>query len=356
MSQISPPIRVLLVAAVAFLAAWMLFLRPSAEPVPEPVADTPVSADPAAADAGGPANPASAPGRGKALAEDAAQRATKGASEADAKAQGLVGEDAPAASRARAGKVAPPLEQRAVAPELDAATLAMLPDDVAGALRRHEVLVLLFYNPRAADDRAVRRELRGVDRWDGRVFVDAVPAAKLARYAPITRGVDVVQSPTVVVVDRALKAETLVGFHDRLAIDQAVLDALRNTDVLVEDRYLRAVNRECRRVGDQFLAEASSLSELRRTGVSGRRKLLRLDSRLRSIAAPRKWRAFKRATLADHAALLRILDAQLATLTPPVSAADARRNQALLRRSRGVVERYDRRMDRHHVLSCGRNA
>ena len=31
MSQISPPIRILLVCAVAFLAAWMLFLRPSAD-------------------------------------------------------------------------------------------------------------------------------------------------------------------------------------------------------------------------------------------------------------------------------------------------------------------------------------
>ena len=31
MSQISPPIRILIVCAVAFLAAWMLFLRPSAD-------------------------------------------------------------------------------------------------------------------------------------------------------------------------------------------------------------------------------------------------------------------------------------------------------------------------------------
>ena len=36
MSQISPPIRILLVCAVAFMAAWMLFLRPRPRPAPRP--------------------------------------------------------------------------------------------------------------------------------------------------------------------------------------------------------------------------------------------------------------------------------------------------------------------------------
>jgi hypothetical protein len=52
MSQISPPIRILLVCAVAFMAAWMLFLRPKSD------ADTPAASNPAPAtapvDAGGP--------------------------------------------------------------------------------------------------------------------------------------------------------------------------------------------------------------------------------------------------------------------------------------------------------------
>ena len=35
-SQISPPIRIVLVAVIGLLAAWMLFLRPKTEPVPAP--------------------------------------------------------------------------------------------------------------------------------------------------------------------------------------------------------------------------------------------------------------------------------------------------------------------------------
>src|ERR671910_3084165 len=48
MSQISPPIRILLVCAVAFMAAWMLFLRPKtdagAPAASAPAATTPVDA------------------------------------------------------------------------------------------------------------------------------------------------------------------------------------------------------------------------------------------------------------------------------------------------------------------------
>ena len=35
-SQISPPIRIVLIAVVGLLAAWMLFLRPKTEPTPAP--------------------------------------------------------------------------------------------------------------------------------------------------------------------------------------------------------------------------------------------------------------------------------------------------------------------------------
>ena len=36
MSQISPPIRIVLVAAIALIGAWMLFLRPKTETPPVP--------------------------------------------------------------------------------------------------------------------------------------------------------------------------------------------------------------------------------------------------------------------------------------------------------------------------------
>ena len=88
-------------------------------------------------------------------------------------------------------------------------------------------MVLLFWNPKAADDKAVERALEGVDRHKGRVLAHAAHIKRIASYQQITRGAQVEQSPTVVVVDRDRKVQTLVGYVDRTSIDQAVTDALR---------------------------------------------------------------------------------------------------------------------------------
>ena len=93
-------------------------------------------------------------------------------------------------------------------------TLAQLPKDVRGPVAKHKVIALLFYNNRSADDRAVRRALSHVSTYGGQVFVDAHWIKNVARYQAITRGVDVEQSPTIVIADRNLKAETLVGYAD----------------------------------------------------------------------------------------------------------------------------------------------
>ena len=50
----------------------------------------------------------------------------------------------------------------------------------------------------------------------------------VARYAPITRGVNLEQSPTVVVV-KGKTADALVGYVDSKSIDQAVSDVMRSS-------------------------------------------------------------------------------------------------------------------------------
>src|SRR5215207_1199542 len=80
MSQISPPIRILLVAVIGLLAAYMLFLRPKEEEVPvaPPAASTPVPAkDPNA-------QTNSKPGA-------AVQQAVRGADNASARADAAAG-------------------------------------------------------------------------------------------------------------------------------------------------------------------------------------------------------------------------------------------------------------------------
>jgi hypothetical protein len=94
------------------------------------------------------------------------------------------------------------------------------------ALVRHNVLALLFYNPAAPDDQAVRQELRAIPTSGGRVVKLAVPLKELSSYPVVTSQVLVQGSPTLVIVDRSARAFTLVGFADGFEIAHRVRDAL----------------------------------------------------------------------------------------------------------------------------------
>jgi hypothetical protein len=219
MSQISPPIRILLICAVAFLGVWMLFLRPSTDAgaPAAPAATTPVQA--------GGADPDSASGK-------LVQKANETAAAQDARAEQLAGGTGETtATAATATTPADPVTAGTEPGKLTAKAAAAggLPPRVLRAIRDHKVLVLLFWSPKSADDKAVRTALSHIDRHKGRVVAHAANLKRIAAYGQITRGADVEQSPTIVVVDRDRKVETLVGYVDRLSIDQAVTDALRNS-------------------------------------------------------------------------------------------------------------------------------
>ena len=230
MSQISPPIRILLVCAVAFMAAWMLFLRPSTE-TGDPAAEAPVAAANAAkpVDAGG--------AQANSGAGQVVEKANNATAAADARVERIANGDETAAD-AGASANAQPATKAAGQPagavgtaekpaKVTKAAAAGLPLRVLHAIGDRKVIVLLFWNPKAADDRAVRKALTGINRHDHKVLAHAANVKKIAAYQQITRGADVEQSPTVVVVDRDRKVQTLVGYVDRTSIDQAVADALR---------------------------------------------------------------------------------------------------------------------------------
>jgi hypothetical protein len=213
MSQISPPLRIALLVAIAFLAVWMTVLRPSSEEPAEPAAATPNLAS------GAPA--VSGPGQVAEQAQGAAAAAETGA----AARAGEAPESAAvpqASAEASAEKGAP-----AATGDAKAAKKTDLPLPVLRAIADKRVLVLLFWNPRAADDRLVRREVAAIPARKGKVFKHVAHIRDVSRYASITRGVNLAQSPTTVVVDARLGATPLVGFADRREIDQVVVDALR---------------------------------------------------------------------------------------------------------------------------------
>ena len=214
MSQISPPIRILLVSAVAFMAAWMLFLRPKDD------AGAPAAATRAAAAT----QPVAAGGeKADSFAGKPVEKANDATAAQDAQAE--------AARRRRQRDADHAVDHAPSTPATAAAPPEQVKPGRADARRRppragcrcacctrsadHKVVVLLFWSPKSAEDKAVRKALTGIDRHHGKVLAHATHIKRIAAYGQITRGADVEQSPTVVVIDRNRKVETLVGYVDR---------------------------------------------------------------------------------------------------------------------------------------------
>ena len=225
MNQVSRPLQVLLVAVLLFGAVYMLALRPktdsSSSTPAKPAKQTTTSPaqGPGSSIPGG-LGKAVTKARGAAAQSDAAnqrvQQATGGGSTSAAA-------PAPAAASAArpAARSARPAQHPAARPKATPASAA-----VSAAMAKGKVVVLLFWNQQASDDRSVRAELAHVSSHNGRVLIVAAPVRQVSLFSDSIRGVQVLQSPTIVVIDRRHRARTLVGYTDRTEIGQAVDVAL----------------------------------------------------------------------------------------------------------------------------------
>jgi hypothetical protein len=341
-SQISPPIRILLVLAVAVLGVYMLFLRPKPEEVPplEPATDS---------------TSVSKPGKVRDAAEDAVDAANGQLAQQES-VDGVDAGEAAAGSQSttRQGSVTEPGGAVATPAE----DLKGLPKDVRAAIRNDKVLVLLFWNQKSSDDRVVRQAVDEIGTRDGRVFVKVTPLKSISKYGRITRGASVEQSPTIVVADRNLRAETLVGYVDRTTISQAVTDALKNTDGLFTDSYLRAVDKVCVRYGNHWHSVPWYYPGTR---SQADRRMERLDTLwagfladLEAIDAPKKWRGFHKATLADMKAYgAMIHKASVATGPKLTVAANVKTVHGLEADAKPIATRANKRFAAEHLLRCG---
>jgi hypothetical protein len=286
-SQISPPVRILLVGAVAFLAAWFTVLRPKpgsdVAPVATPAATATATAKPT--DAFG---KAVAKAKGAAAQESAAARRDAGETPAQPRTQAKTGSTA---------KTTP--AQPAIA--IPAKVLATLPEDVAAALRARKTLVLgvtadgaTDLRPLADDDRYVRGALGKVNRYHGQVFVKRIPVSSLVRYAPLVGDLEVSQTPSIVVIDRKLKGTVLTGYVDQDAIDQAIADARGTT---IADPYLAKLSTTCMRYYTRVDRWSLPTEPGKAARAASNRDALGIVSTYHGIVArtpaPARWRGLK---------------------------------------------------------------
>jgi hypothetical protein len=243
--QVSRPMQIALVAVVLLAGMWFTVLKPkpdagvSAPPATAaPVADassapvapgvkgltTAVDKAKGAASASDAANarveaatagaPAAKPAAAKAVAT---KRATTKAKATKAKATKSV-----IAARKPGAKAAP-----AVAPKPAAPAAIVDPSDrLLAYLAKGKTLVILFHGD-GADDAAARKAVHRTALKDKNVVSAYVPITKVGAYQAITSGVDVLTSPTVMIIGTDHKATSLTGFIEAASVKQAVGDARR---------------------------------------------------------------------------------------------------------------------------------
>jgi hypothetical protein len=328
------------------MGVYMLFLRPKTETVPpaEPAPNVQTS-EPAV----------SKPGK---IAESAqgAVEAANGQLQEQESVDGVDAAESAAASTTDTQTATQGPDATAAAAGID---MKGVPKSIVKAIRKDKVLVLLFWNGKSADDKAVHKALAHVDRWDGRVFVASAPIKKISRYGRIARGVDVEQSPTIVVADPELRAETLVGYVDSKTIDQYVVDAFRNSTGLYTSAYLRKIDRVCTHTTSHLFAipNPDSARQVTPFLTTARDRYRKFAAKFKAVPAPKKFQALKRATVADNATGVAIYSEWIAYLgAKPTLSRVAGSLDRFGPRIAAIGKRYNRRMDAEHVLGCGTNA
>jgi hypothetical protein len=211
--QVSKPVLIALAAVLVFAVAHFTVLAPKTDSGTAPPPQAP--GQQGLNNAIGKANNAVAQSQASARAAEQAAQQPTAATKNKAKATAAPKAKAPVAP-AKAQPAAKPLPKLAD----DDRSGPMLQD-----LAQGKVVVALFFNPHASDDNAVLRAVRSANRRHGRVVLHSIPIDNVGDYDAITTGVQILQTPTVLVMGPDFKARTIVGYTDVDSIDQAVLDA-----------------------------------------------------------------------------------------------------------------------------------
>jgi hypothetical protein len=229
--KISLPFRIVLIVALVFAVVWFLVLRPKpaadGEPAVTPPGVTGLANDVAKANKAVDASNAAA-----ARSEAAANAVGGSSTTAATKPSATAAKPGATSATAKPAKAAKPAAPAAVAKPAKPAKPGLADDAAPGDPSRPllasvdagKVVVVLFWNKSASDDRATRRALRAIDLHGGKVVASAVAIGDVGRYEAITRGVQVLESPTVLVIGAGGKARAITGYTQAKEIDQAVSD------------------------------------------------------------------------------------------------------------------------------------
>jgi len=97
---------------------------------------------------------------------------------------------------------------------------------VESELKQGKVVLVLFWNPKGADDKKVYKELQAVSKkLGGKIAVHNAEASQVGSFGSITKAIQVYQTPTILLVNGKGVTSTLTGFTDAFSIEQTIDEA-----------------------------------------------------------------------------------------------------------------------------------
>ncbi|HXR29042.1 MAG TPA: hypothetical protein VN772_05635 [Solirubrobacteraceae bacterium] len=257
MAQISRPFQIALLAIVLLAGVWLFALQghsssPSSSasaPAPAPAASAPTPPKASAptstyhGSAPGVAGLTSAIAKAKGAvaisqqnAKQLAEKSAQASSPTSSPTQTASSQPAPAAvSTSAAGASATTRApatpaSKTVVPRTTPvkpsgpATLARQ-RQVEAQLKSGDVVLVLFWDRKGADDLAVQRAVRSLQHGQAKLAVYQALASEVASFGSVTRGVQVYGTPTLLIVGRHGQTIVITGLTDVYSIRQAIGEA-----------------------------------------------------------------------------------------------------------------------------------
>jgi hypothetical protein len=252
MAQLSRPYQIGLATVAVLAAAWLVLLRPHS-PSTNSVATAPAPTTVAQSTKASPAPKAAkhANGSGSSSIYHGSAPGVQGLTRAIAQANGAVATSkqnaqhleekstqassaTPTATTTASGAATPTTSTPAAKAPTTSSRSATAGHGAAhgtGVARQHAVeaqlakgrtVVILFWDPKGADDESVHSALRSLRSQHLNIDIQEASASQVASFGTITRGVQVYGTPTLLIVDKKGQAKTLTGLQEAYAISQAI--------------------------------------------------------------------------------------------------------------------------------------
>jgi hypothetical protein len=262
-TQISRPFQIALAAVALLLVIWLVALRghsgggsssstPAAASTPAPAAGSASPASGAGASQSSPGSGTAAPsgkiyhgsapgvagltraiakarGAVKVSEQNAQQLQRKSAQASSAAPSSAATQSTASPSKPAGAKPVTPASATATGAAPKVASAPAKQSLVESELKRGRTVIVLFSSPAGAVDAVVRGQLALLTLSQNRgIAVHYASPRELGAYGTVTRSLQILQTPTILVISPSGKTKTLTGLADAYAIRQAVREARKS--------------------------------------------------------------------------------------------------------------------------------